>query len=155
MDREAKLDLANRALHGVVNSVLQYMENATPFVPEGAEDDWAQVLAARDAEAAMAAEIHTLVGELDGVAKVGVFPYWNVDLNYLDLDWFCRFANQHNLTELERTERVLPDLRPDPKMHGLFSRLIVMRRGQAEVLARVGGEEETEEAAAPAADADE
>ena len=41
-------------------------------------------------------------------------------------------------------------------LHGLFTRLIVMRRGQAEVLAAVGGEqEESEEAAAPAADADE
>ena len=157
MDREAKLDLCNRALHGVVNSVLQYMETATPFVPEGAEDEWGQVLAARDAEAALAGEIHAAVGEMDGVASVGVFPYWNVDLNYLDLRWFCRFANQHNLSELAWTERVLPDLRTDPNLHGLFSRLIVMRRGQAEVLASVGGEdkEETEEAAAPAADADE
>ena len=155
MDRQAKLDLCNRALHGVVNSVLQYMETATPYVPEGAEEEWGRVLAARDAEAAVATEIHALVGELDGVAGVGVFPYWNVDLNYLDLRWFCRFANKHNLAELEWTERVLPDLRSDSKLHGLFTRLLMMRQGQAAVLAAVGGEEETEEAAAPAADADE
>jgi len=155
MDRQAKIDLCNRALHGAVNSALQYMENSTPYIPVGAEEQWDEVLAARDEEAAIAQEIHAIVGELDGVAKVGVFPYWNVDLNYLDLKWYCRFANRHNRAEIDWTEQVLPDVRADAKLHRLFTRLLEMRKKQDEVLASVGGEETTEEAAAPATPADE
>lgn len=153
MDRQAKIDLCNRALHGAVNSALQYMENSTPYVPVGAEEQWDAVLAARDEEAAVAREFHAVVGELDGVAKVGVFPYWNVDLNYLDLKWFCRFANRHNRSEIEWTEQVLPDVRADAKLHRLFTGLLEMRRKQEELLASVGGEESQEESTeeAPAA----
>ena len=155
MDRQAKIDLCNRALHGAVNSALQYMENSTPYIPVGAEEQWEEVLAVRDEEASLAREIHAIVGELDGVAKVGVFPYWNVDMNYLDLRWYCRFANRHNRAEIEWTEQVLPDVRADAKLHRLFTRLLEMRKTQDDVLASVGGEETTEESAAHATPADE
>ena len=95
MDPQRRVDILNRVLHNTVNSVVQYIGISSPFVPPGREQDLETIKSMQGEEAETAHEINALVSDLDGVPSVGVFPYWNVDLNYLDLGFLARFAARH------------------------------------------------------------
>ena len=96
MTREEKIALLNRVLHGTVNSVVQYIDIAAPYVPPFCEAKVADLRRMRDEQAHAANEIVALVGQLEGVPQVEAFPYWNIDLNYLDIRFLARFAGEHD-----------------------------------------------------------
>jgi hypothetical protein len=137
MDRQAKIDLLNRALHGTVNSVLYYIETAHPHVPEGCEGHMEKVFGLRAEQAELAGEITSLVTELDGVPAVGAFPYWNVDLNFLDLRFLARFAMADEEKTVAALEPELEKTRSDPRVYGLLSRVLAAKRTAVSVLSEV------------------
>lgn len=138
MDRGKKIDLVNRVLHATVNSVVQYIDIATPYVPPGYEEQRAEVQRMRDEEVRTATELTDLVNALDGTPTVGVFPYWNIDLNYLDLRFLARFAAEHQEKAVAELEQELPKLRDDPKLHGTMARILGEKRGHLETLREIG-----------------
>lgn len=140
MDRQAKIDVLNRVLHGTVNSVLQYVEASTPYVSEEAEEQWEEILRIRDEEIELILDLRAAISALDGIAAVGVFPYWNIDLNYLDLDWMAGFAKKHQDGLIGELVALLPEVRSDARIHGLLSRVLEKMREHSVVLARVAGD---------------
>jgi len=66
MTRDEKVLFLNRILHGTVNSVVQYMGIASPFVPSYCEPKMAELAAMREAQAHTANQVVALIGELDG-----------------------------------------------------------------------------------------
>jgi bacterioferritin (cytochrome b1) len=134
MTREEKVQLLNRMLHGAVNSVVQYIEIAVPYVPPYCAERMAELKRMRDEQAKTANELVSLVGELDGVPQVEVFPYWNVDLNYLDVRFLARFAAEHEAKFAAELEEALPDLRDDPHLFGVLDRILGEKRDHLEAL---------------------
>jgi hypothetical protein len=128
MTRDEKVAFLNRVLHGTVNSVVQYLDIATPYVPPYCEDRMGELAAMREAEARTANEIVALLGELEGVPQADVFPYWNVDLNYLDVRYLARFAAEHEARVVAEIEEAMPRLRDDPRLHGAVERILGERR---------------------------
>jgi bacterioferritin (cytochrome b1) len=139
MEKARKIDLLNRVLHGTVNSVLQYIETATPYVAPGCEEQFDEVLGMKDEQVATVARLTDAIGALDGVPKVGVFPYWNVDLNYLDLRYLARLASEHEDAGAAELEGELGLVRDDPKLHGVLEKVLAEKRAHAEKLAAIGG----------------
>jgi len=142
MEKSRKIDLLNRALHGTVNSVVQYIESAAPFVPPGYEEQHEAVLRMKDDEVETATALTALINELDGVPKVGVFPYWNVDLNYLDLRFLCRFAAQHHEKTIVALEQEVDEVRDDPRVHAALSAALEQKRAHVAALREIGGADE-------------
>jgi hypothetical protein len=68
---------------------------------------------------------------------VGVFPYWNVDLNYLDVRFLARFAAQHQDKVVAELERDLALARDDPRLSALLQRILEEKRAHREVLAGI------------------
>jgi len=134
MTREEKVAFLNRVLHGTVNSVVQYIDVATPFVPPYCEEKMPELRRMRDEQAGTANEIVAMVGELDGVPQVDVFPYWNVDLNYLDIRFLARFAAEHEAKFVAEIEESLGDLRDDPRLFHALERILAEKRGHLEAL---------------------
>lgn len=134
MTRDEKVSILNRILHGTVNSVVQYIDIATPYVPPFCEGRMAELRKMRDEEAHTANEIVALVGGLEGVPQVEVFPYWNVDLNYLDVRFLARFAAEHEAKFVAELEESLPDLRDDPKLHQALQRILDEKRAHLAAL---------------------
>ncbi|MHC4933487.1 MAG: hypothetical protein ACYTGV_14985 [Planctomycetota bacterium] len=141
MDSQAKVDILNRVLHGTVNSVVQYIGISSPHVPAGKEKDLETLKRMQGEEAEAAHEINALVSDLDGVPSVGVFEYWNVDLNYLDLDFLARFAAKHQQKVIAAMERDIDGVRDDARVHGLLRRILEQKREHLGVLQGLGGEE--------------
>jgi len=139
MTRDEKVSVLNRILHGTVNSVVQYLEVATPYVPPFCEARMAELKKMRDEEAHTANELVALVGELEGVPQVEVFPYWNVDLNYLDVRFLARFAAEHAAKFVAEIEGALPDLRDDPKLHEALGRILAEKRAHLAALQSIAG----------------
>ncbi|MFI5402529.1 MAG: hypothetical protein ACHQ1G_06295 [Planctomycetota bacterium] len=134
MTREEKIALLNRVLHGSVNSVIQYIDIAAPYVPPFCEARMPELRKMRDEEAHTANELVALVGELEGVPQVEVFPYWNVDLNYLDIRFLARFAAEHEAKFVAELEPALPELRDDPRLHGALGRILAEKRAHLAAL---------------------
>ena len=110
----------------------------TRNVTVGLEEGRRKLQELRDAEARTATEITDLVAALDGVPEVGVFPYWNVDLNYLDLRFLARFAAQHQEKVIAEIEGDLDLVRGDPRLHGTLSRILEEKRAHLDVLKEIG-----------------
>jgi hypothetical protein len=139
MDREKTVGLLNRVLHDTVNSVVQYIGSAaTPHVPKECEGDLETIERLREEEAATAHEIHELVGRLDGVPAVGVFDYWNVDLNYLDLRFLARFAAGHVEKVITEIEGAIAGVRQDAEVHALLRRVLEQKRAHLGTLREIG-----------------
>lgn len=138
MANSVAVDILNRALHGTVNSVVQYIETATPHVPEGLEEDFRTVQRMRNEEVELATRLTELIGELEGVPKVGVFPYWNVDLNYLDLRFLCRFAAKHEAKVLAEIQLELDAVKDHPKVHRLLKEVLEQKARHLEQLHEIG-----------------
>jgi len=124
----ATIEVLNRVLHGTVNSVVQYIDISAPFIPEGSEKHVETLRRIRDEEGAQAHDLHALIGKLDGNPKVGVFDYWNVDLNYLDLRFMARFAAQHQEKVIADLERDVEAMRDEPAAFGLLTRILQEKR---------------------------
>lgn len=137
MTRDEKIALLNRVLHGTVNSVVQYIDIATPFVPPYCEAKTADLKRMRDEQAHTANELVRMVGELEGVPQVEAFPYWNVDLNYLDVRFLAGFAAEHEAKSAAEIEEALPELRGDPRIHGALSRILAEKRAHLAALKEI------------------
>ncbi|MDH3591882.1 MAG: ferritin-like domain-containing protein [Planctomycetota bacterium] len=144
MDAEGKIQVLNRALHNAVNSVVQYLEISTPHVPPGHEEKFEEVKRIRNEEIDTANRLVDLINELDGVPKVGVFPYWNVDLNYLDLRFMARFSADHVENAVRELEADLESVQGDGAVYGLLKDVLAQRREHVAVLRDIGGAEEAD-----------
>ncbi len=144
MERDKQIALLNRVLHGTVNSVVQYIPTSTPYVPPGYEDKLEELVRLRDEEAVTAQRLADAINELDGVPKVGVFPYWDIDLNYLDLRFMARFGAKHLAGVIEELETHLNVARHDPKLHQLLKDALDEKRTHMATLNEIGGEENAE-----------
>lgn len=131
--------LLNRVLHGTVNSVVQYIDIASPYVPPGAGEDVAALRRMRDEEIAQAARVRDAIARLDGVPAVGVFPYWNVDLNYLDVRFLARFAAAHQERLIAEIEADLGRVRDHAEVRSLLESLLAEKRAHLEGLRAIGG----------------
>jgi len=136
-------DSLNRVLHATVNSVVQYLTISDPYVPPGF-DRMDEILAIRDAEVRQAHEITDLMLSLDANPKVGIFDYWNVDLNYLDVRFMTRFAAAHQEKVIADLEAALEAVRDDPASRALLTRLLEEKRDHLETLRDIGGLNEPE-----------
>lgn len=137
MDDAKSVDLLNRVLHGTVNSVIQYIDLARPYVPPGCEDDVEELQRLRNEEAVTVGALTALITELDGVPKVDPFDYWNVDLNYLDLRFLARFAAQHQDKVIAEIEAHLDDVRDDARVHRLLREIVAEKSAHKDVLLKV------------------
>ena len=152
----AAADALNRVLHGTVNSVVQYITISEPYVPPGF-DRMEEIEAIRDAEVRQAHEITDVLLSLDVNPKVGIFDYWNVDLNYLDVRFMAKFAAQHQEKVVADLEASLEAVRDEGASYALLSRILEEKRGHLETLRDIGGLNEPEPEPAEAdsgADAD-
>ncbi|MHC4972107.1 MAG: ferritin-like domain-containing protein [Planctomycetota bacterium] len=137
MEDAKSIDLLNRVLHGTVNSVIQYVDIARPYVPPGCESDVEELRRLRDEEAVTVGALTALITELDGVPKVDPFDYWNVDLNYLDLRFLARFAAQHQDKVIAEIEAHLDDVRDDARVHRLLREIVAEKSAHKDVLLKV------------------
>jgi ferritin len=138
MERQAKIDICNRVLHGTINSVVQYIDIAVPYVPEGYEDRVAELRKVRDEEVETANRMTDLVAEFGGVPQVGVFPYWNVDLNYLDVRFLARFAAQHQEKVIAAIDEDRNRAREDARLFQLLQEVLDEKRRHLAVLKEIG-----------------
>lgn len=154
MNREARITYLNRVLSATSNSLLQYLAVATPYVPPGYEERLEEVLQLREDEAAQVERIVALIEERDGVPSVGIFPFWNVDLNYLDFVFLARFAAEKQGAILDGLESDLDNLRGDPDAFSSVGEILAEKRAHLDVLRSIAGldepEPEPEAEAAPA-----
>ena len=154
MDNQVVIDLLNLALHGTVNSVVQYIHISDPYVPPGAEGAMETIARLRDEEVHTAHEITEALAAIDGTPKVGVFPYWNVDLNYLDVRFMARFALDQQRKTIAALEGGRDGAREYPAVHALLGRIVEQKREHLVALEEIAGpdpaEAKSEEAEAPA-----
>ena len=134
------VDVLNRLLHDTVNSVVQYAEISAPYIPAGFDEEAALISSVSDEEKILANEVVALIIERDGVPKVGVFPYWNVDLNYLDIRFMAKFAVGEQQKAIGRVEGELPLVQDDPEVHGFLRRALELKKSQLERLTQVSGD---------------
>jgi len=138
MDAAAKVDVLNRVLHETVNSVVQYIDIAVPYVPDGFDAQMVALRKMRDEETATSHRLTDLIAALDGVPTVGVFPYWNVDLNYLDVRYLARLAAGQTEKAAAEIERELDLVRDDARVHTLLKSVLAQKRAHAAALAEIG-----------------
>ena len=135
-----RVDVLNRLLHDTVNSVVQYADISAPHVPKGYDDQVAELRAIADEEKVLANELVDLIGRRQGVPQVGVFPYWNVDLNYLDLRFMAKFAREHQEASIARLEAELTQVQDDPEIHSCLKRALAQKQDHLGRLAGVAGD---------------
>lgn len=131
-------DTLNRVLHATVNSVVQYLAVSEPYIPPGF-DRMDEIEAIRDAEVKQAHAITDLLLGMDVNPAVGIFEYWNVDLNYLDVRFMTRFAANHQAKIVEDLEAAVDAVRDDAASHALLARLLEEKRTHLETLQDIGG----------------
>ena len=135
-----RVDALNRLLHDTVNSVIQYADISAPHVPKGYDDQVAELRKIADEEKVLANDLVDLIGRCEGVPQVGVFPYWNVDLNYLDLRFMAKFAREHQEASIARLEAELAGMQDDPEVHSFLKRALAQKIDHLARLAGVAGD---------------
>jgi len=144
MDGARAVSLLNRVLHGTVNSVIQYLDIARPYVPPVCEGDVGELQRLRDEQAATAGKLTALIAELDGVPKVDPFDYWNLDLNYLDLRYLARFAAEHEDKVIAEIETHLDSVRDDARVYRLLMAIAAEKKAHKDVLLAVAARPDPE-----------
>jgi len=137
MQTTPTLDVLNRLLDGTVNSVVQYAEIGAPYIPDGFDEQMQEFKRIGDDEKNLANETVAMIQSRDGVPAVGVFRFWNVDLNYLDIRFMAKFAVQHEGKLIADLEAALDSLTNDPEAHGLVRRAIEQKREHLTKLADI------------------
>jgi len=140
MQTSNSIDLLNRILDGTVNSIVQYAKIGAPYVPAGFEEGMQEFDRISGEERALAVEIVDLIQSRDGVPSVGVFRYWNVDLNYLDIRFMAKFAVEQEGCNVEELEAQLETVAHDPEVHGLVRRALEQKRDHLARLTEIAGE---------------
>ena len=134
------IDVLNRLLHDTVNSVVQYAEIAAPYVPPDFDAQLAEFNRVSDEEKALANECAALLDTRDGVPTVGIFPFWNVDLNYLDLRFLAKFAAQHQEKVIAHMERELDLVNDDPEVLAFVKIALEQKKEHLSALLEVAGD---------------
>lgn len=140
MQTSKTLDVLNRLLDGTVNSIVQYAEIGAPYIPDNFDDQKREFDRIANEEKTLATELVDLIQSRDGVPTVGVFPYWNVDLNYLDLRFMAKFAAERDGDLIGELEAELDSLSQDPEAHSLVRRALEQKREHLAKLAEIAGE---------------
>ena len=99
-----------------------------------------EVQSIADEEKTLATETAAMINARDGVPQVGVFDFWNVDLNYLDLRWMAKFAMQHEQDSIDRIEGHLDMVADDPEVASFLRRAIDQKKEHLEKLATIKGD---------------
>jgi hypothetical protein len=144
MDDARTVSLLNRVLHGTVNSMIQYIDVARPYVPSVCDGDLEMLRRLRDEEAVTAAKLTELIAELDGVPKVDPFDYWNVDLNYLDLRFLARFAAAHQDKVLAEIEAHVESVRNDVRVYRLLRAIAAEKQAHRDALLQIADKPDPE-----------
>ncbi len=152
MDNRHCIEQLNSALDGTVNSVVQYFAISAAYVPPGFEEQMETMERIRQEEAQMAHDLNDALHELDAAPRVGVFRYWNVDLNYLDARFMARFAARHQEEVVAALEEGLEGTRDHARVHRLLSEILDQKRAHLAQLREIAGEEDAP-AAEPAEEA--
>lgn len=140
MSGNARVDVLNRLLHDTVNSVVQYADISAPHVPKGYDEQVAELRTIADEEKALAHDLVELISSRAGVPQVGVFPYWNVDLNYLDLRFMAKFAREHQEASIARLEAELAKTQDDPEVHSFLRKALEQKKDHLGRLETVAGD---------------
>ena len=140
------MDVLNRVLQDTVNSVVQYIGISGAYVPPEFDDQLAELERLRAEEAQTAHDLNEALASLDIAPKVGIFPFWNIDLNYLDVRFMARFAATHHEKAVAYIEQNLDSTREDPRIHTLLSRVLDEKRAHLATLREIGGVSETADA---------
>jgi len=141
MDSQRCIEMLNSALDGTVNSVVQYFAISAPYIPPGFEEQVETMERIRQEEAQMAHDLNEALHALDGAPTVGVFRYWNVDLNYLDARFMARFAARHQEQVVAELEEGLEGARDHANVHRLLSEILEQKRAHLAQLREIAGEE--------------
>ena len=128
MQTSPSIDLLNRLLDDTVNSVVQYAEIGAPYVPAGFDEQMKEIRRISDEEKQLATEIVEVIQSRDCVPAVGVFKFWNVDLNDLDIRFMARFAVEKETEAIDHLEAGLDSVADDPQVHGIARRAIEQKR---------------------------
>jgi len=134
------INVLNRLLHDTVNSVIQYAEISAPYIPKGFDEQAATLQSIADEEKELANAAVALIALRDGVPQVGIFDYWNVDLNYLDLRWMAKFAMEHQAKSIERLESQLDAVADDPEVSSFLRRALDQKKDHLDKLDSVKGD---------------
>ncbi len=146
MDNQRCIALLNQVLDGTVNSVVQYIAISGAYIPPDFDDQMETLGRIREEEAQMAHDLNDALYQLDGAPKVGVFKYWNVDLNYLDARFMARFAVRHQEEVVAALEEALEGVRDNGKVHRLLSDMLDRKREHMAELREIAGEVASEPA---------
>ena len=134
------IDVLNRWLHDTVNSVVQYAEISAPYVPPDFDEQLAVFNRVSDEEKALANACVAHLDTRDGVPKVGIFPFWNVDLNYLDLRFLAKFAAEQQQQVIARVEKELDLVNDDPELHAFVKTALEQKKEHGSALLEVAGD---------------
>jgi len=140
MQTTKTLDILNRLLDGTVNSVVQYAEIGAPYIPDNFEEQERDFDRIADEEKHLANDLVALIQKRDGVPTVGVFRFWNVDLNYLDLRFMAKFAAKQDQDLIAELEGELDSLAQDPEAHSLVRRALEQKREHLAKLSEIAGD---------------
>lgn len=138
MSRDSLVHHLNRVLHGTVNSALQYYDISAPYVPPGFEEKFREIVAMKREEQGQIGILRDLIDSLDGVPKVGPFPYWNLDINYLDARFMAEFAARHAEGVIAETEAALEQVRHEPRVAQALKGILAQKRAHLARLRELG-----------------
>ena len=142
----------NCVLSDTVNSVVQYAGISMPYVAPDCTGHKETMDRIRGEESVHANTLNELIQRSNGVSTVDAFPYWNIDLNYLDLRFMARFAATHQEKAIRLIEEGADVLRTDPVAHTKVSGILEEKRRHLGELCEIGKKPVPEPESEPAAE---
>jgi rubrerythrin len=139
-----RVTFLNAVLSDTVNSIVQYAGISMPYVAPDCAGHKETMDRIRDEENVHAHTLNELIQRSDGVPTVEAFPYWNIDLNYLDLRFMARFAVTHQEKAIRRIEEGADVLRIDPVAHTRIQGILEEKRRHLGELEEIGKKPEPE-----------
>jgi hypothetical protein len=147
---ETRVAYLNRILSGTVNSMVQYTAVSVPFVPAECESLTGRMDKMRDQEIAQVNVLSKLISRFRGVPSTEAFPYWNIDLNFLDIRFMARFGAEHQEKVIAEIEAGLDKIKSDPVAYTKVLGMLEEKRAHLDELRDMGKMPEPEPEAAPA-----
>ena len=139
-----RVEFLNRVLSETVNSIVQYTGISVPYVAPDCTGHLETMDRIRGEENVHAHTLNELIQRSNGVSKVEAFPYWNIDLNYLDLRFMARFAVTHQEKAIRRIEERADVLRTDPVAHTKVCGILEEKKRHLGELQEIGKKPEPE-----------
>lgn len=152
IDPDPRVVFLNRILSGTVNSMVQYTAVSVPFVAPECEPFVERMEKMRNEEIAQTHVLTELISRLRGVPATEAFPYWNIDLNYLDIRFMARFGAEHQEKVIAEIEAGIAGIKSDPVAYTKVLGMLEEKRVHLDELRDIGKlpEPEPEPEAAPA-----